>query len=193
VTWLRVNVLIYLIVLQGNTFNTPVIAVFVPYTERVGVSITAWISNHASSQVGDVLISTQSKSSSSGFSIFVAKSQSFQVNLTDASTSSTGSLTMDAYCTSLLLSPGNHMFAAVIDGGAHVILFYVDGFVCDGAAAPTGWAFFSPEANDISGTPSFAWGSAYKGTLLGGNWYARALYTSEVVSSYRAMQLPTFA
>ena len=99
----------------------------------------------------------------------------------------------DPVCSRRLSSPGEaHQLTAVADGGPKMLLFLVDGHLCDGGpqglahsaaspvaeGPPAGWLLFDPSLRDVSAATSVRAGP---GVLLAGlRLYPRALYTSEV-------------
>ena len=91
-------------------------------------------------------------------------------------------------CDPGLLQPGKwHHVVAIVDGGAKVISFVVDGQVCDGGAArPYGWAKFARDLRMIPTTKSLRLAPSLHGELGGVRIYNRRLYVSDVIGNWRA-------
>ncbi len=87
-----------------------------------------------------------------------------------------------------LLKPGAwHHVVAIVDGGAKIVSFVVDGQLCDGGAArPYGWAKFSRELRVIPTTKTLRLAPSLHGELDGVRIYHRRLCTSEAVGNWRA-------
>jgi hypothetical protein len=86
--------------------------------------------------------------------------------------------------------------AVVIDAGPQMILFMVDGRLCDGGPTKdlpdsqkgmfsAGWHLMQFGLGDLSGVASLGVGSA----VQAGAVYGRALYTTELIGAYRASAL----
>jgi len=102
----------------------------------------------------------------------------------------------DCECTGALVGGGDvlHHVGVVADAGPNMILFTVDGKLCDGGRAkawPSGWslfdqAFSKPGAlsNTLEILPGLVGENATK--LVKGRVYGRALFVSELVGNYRA-------
>lgn len=87
------------------------------------------------------------------------------------------------------LGPGRHHVAAILDGGPKLILFVVDGRLCDGGTSrPSGWTRFPSELLDVNGAPQARLRGAPNGTtgIERLRLYARALRVSEAVAHYSA-------
>jgi hypothetical protein len=91
-------------------------------------------------------------------------------------------------CDPGLLRPGTwHHVVAVVDGGARIISFIVDGQLCDGGKArPYGWARFSRELRVIPTTKTLRIAPALHGELGVLRVYRRRLTTSEAVGNWQA-------
>ena len=91
-------------------------------------------------------------------------------------------------CDPGLLRPGAwHHLVALVDGGAHIISFVVDGQLGDGGSSrPFGWAKFSRDLRMVPTTKSLRLAPALHGELGGVRIYNRRLTTSEAVGNWRA-------
>ena len=85
-----------------------------------------------------------------------------------------------------LLTAGKaHHVAVIVDGGPRLILFVVDGVLCDGGNARTfGWGRFSPNLRHANGGADLRLDSE---SLLMLRVYSRALRVSEAISHSRAV------
>jgi len=83
-----------------------------------------------------------------------------------------------------LLAPGApHHLAVIVDGGPKLILFLVDGRLCDGGAdRQFGWGRFSPHLRAADGAETLRLAPAVTRLRL----YGRALRVSEAIANYRA-------
>ena len=91
-------------------------------------------------------------------------------------------------CDPALLRAGTwHHVVAVVDGGAKIVTFVVDGQLGDGGAArPFGWAKFSRDLRVIPTTKVLRLAPSLHGELGGVRIYNRRLPISEAVGNWRA-------
>jgi hypothetical protein len=91
-------------------------------------------------------------------------------------------------CDPGVLRPGAwHHVVAIVDGGAKIISFVVDGQLCDGGPGrPFGWARFSRELRMIPTTKPLRLAPSLRGELGGVRLYSRRLFVSEAVGNWRA-------
>ena len=91
-------------------------------------------------------------------------------------------------CDPGLLQPGTwHHVAAILDGGARIALFVVDGQLCDGGKArPFGWARLPRELRVVPTTGTLRLAPTLHGELGCVRIYQRRLYVSEAVGNWRA-------
>lgn len=86
-----------------------------------------------------------------------------------------------------MVRPGvRHHIAIIADGGPNIILFVVDGVLCDGGdARQYGWGRFPPELDDVNGT---AWRVAphFQGRLHSLRIYDRPLRVAEAIAARSA-------
>jgi hypothetical protein len=94
-------------------------------------------------------------------------------------------------CDPGLLAVGRpHHLVVNVDGGPKIIMFIVDGKLCDGGAARQfGWGRFSPNLRDVNGARLLRIGPSFKGRIHHLRVYSRCLHTSEAVGNYRASGL----
>jgi hypothetical protein len=87
-----------------------------------------------------------------------------------------------------LLAPGAlHHVVAIVDGGPRLILFVVDGRLCDGGDdRQFGWGRFPRELRDPNGAPHARVAPRLRGSVEGLQLYPRALRVAEAVASFHA-------
>lgn len=85
-----------------------------------------------------------------------------------------------------LLTPGKpHHVVVTVDAGPRIIMFVVDGVLCDGGEERQfGWGRFSPHLRNVSGADETKLSTALSGVRI----YARPLRTFEAVGNYKASQ-----
>jgi len=91
-------------------------------------------------------------------------------------------------CDPGLLQPDTwHNLAVVVGGGPKIVLFVVDGVLCDGGdSRQFGWGRFSPHLQNVTGGPDLRIAPALRGRVRSLRLYTRALRVSEVVGNHRA-------
>ena len=83
----------------------------------------------------------------------------------------------------LLTTQQEHHVAIVVDGGPKLILFVVDGVLCDGGDfRQFGWGRFSPHLRHVTGEKALTIGPCVRGLGV----YERALRVSEAIANYRS-------
>jgi len=94
-----------------------------------------------------------------------------------------------------MLSLGRlHHVAVIVDGGPRIILFVIDGKLCDGGQARQfGWGRFSPHLRSAAGDRLLRIGPDFQGELRAFRLYGRALRVSEAVAHARAALSPAKA
>lgn len=80
-----------------------------------------------------------------------------------------------------------HHVVAIVDGGPRLILFVVDGRLCDGGEdRQFGWGRFPRELRDPNGAPRARVAARVQGQVQELRLYGRALRVAEAVASFRA-------
>jgi hypothetical protein len=80
-----------------------------------------------------------------------------------------------------------HHVTAIVDGGPKIILFVVDGVVCDGGEhRQFGWGRYSPNLRTPDGAAKVKIAPDMRGTVRSLRIYNRALRVSEAVGNWRA-------
>ena len=99
---------------------------------------------------------------------------------------------MDPACSSMMADDSSdepeHVVAVVLDAGAELVSFFVDGLLCDGGGLQfTGWFWTATGMGRVMGDDgSVALGSGLAAAgVLEGMLYQRTLLTSELVAYYR--------
>jgi hypothetical protein len=159
--------------------------------EGYGTTIGLWLMDHYLARSGEVLIDTREKVGGAGLVIAVISNDDITgaLNVSITGANGTGAWLMsDPACTMLLnAAVAPHYVAAVLDAGSHVLSLVVDGVLCDGGTlAPQGWAWVPSGTGATSGRAAFRLAPDYRGRLLGGEFFSRWLYTSEIIGNFRA-------
>lgn len=91
-------------------------------------------------------------------------------------------------CDPGLLQPGRpHHVVAIVDGGPKLILFVVDGILCDGGdRRQFGWGRYSPHLRTPDGAAKLKIAPAMNGAVRSLRIYDRALRVSEAVGNWSA-------
>lgn len=81
----------------------------------------------------------------------------------------------------------NQHAVVIVDGGPKLILFLVNGMLCDGGTRRQfGWGRFSPNLRHANGGDTLRIGPTLRGDVLRLRIYGRALRVSEAIGNYRA-------
>jgi len=87
----------------------------------------------------------------------------------------------------LLHQGREHHVVAIVDGGPKLVVFVVDGAVCDGGEQRQfGWGRFSPNLRHANGGPSLRVGPSLRGAVRRLRVHGRALRVSQAVGNFRA-------
>ena len=128
---------------------------------------------------GEVLVDNRDEGGA-GFALMTAGGGSVRLELCDGWTA--------AFWESdpgLIEQGRDHHVVAIADGGPKLIMFVIDGLVCDGGAVrPYGWGRFGPTMKDCSGAKQVRIGTGAFG-ILHLRLYGRALRVAEVLGNYR--------
>jgi hypothetical protein len=184
----------------GQSFPTPPLPAFTPAPSafQEGWSLEFWLGAFgAGAAPGQTLVDVRG-TNGTGFAVTVESgsswggSLSLQLALRDAGGVSV-TFALDADCATLINgavdgAAGRAHVVLIIDASAHIALWVVEGFVCSGASSDIrGWRWLPIELGGFSGAKeNFAWGGTFKGALLGGRWYSRAIAVSEAIGNSRA-------
>lgn len=142
---------------------------------RAGLTLEAWL-NLPALDPGQVLLDTRD-ATGRGVALLNAPEGRAEIILNDGRQECRWD--SDPGC----LQPGrDHHLAVVCDGGPRLILFIVDGVLCDGGDfRQFGWGRFSPTLRDLTSTAPLRTGPLQALRLWG-----RPLRVSEAVRSFRA-------
>jgi len=117
-----------------------------------------------------------------GFALVTAAGGKLELILNDGRTESRW--TSDA---GRLEAGKRHHLAAIVDGGPKVILFVLDGRLCDGGEERQfGWGRYNPNLLSANGAETLRLGQSLKGRIERLRIYSRALRVSEVIGNWRA-------
>ena len=147
---------------------------------RQGFSVDLWICLN-SLEAGQVILDSRTESGK-GLCIKTTRCSTLEVVMNDGRTENhwdcdPGMLTRNKL----------HHVAVIVDGGPKIIIFVVDGKVCDGGEfRQFGWGHFSPNLRDVNGAKTARIGQGLKGEVRTLRFYGRYLRTSEVIGNYRA-------
>ncbi len=84
----------------------------------------------------------------------------------------------------VLIAGRRHRLTVIVDGGPRIILFVVDGRLCDGGRfRQFGWGRFSPDLLDANGWPRLRVAPCLKGSVKSLRIYGRALRISEAIAN----------
>ena len=87
----------------------------------------------------------------------------------------------------LLRSGRRHHVVVTVDGGPKIMMFVVDGVLCDGGThRQFGWGRFSPNLRNVTGGDTLRIAPRFAGGIECVRIYGRALRTSEAVAAWRA-------
>ncbi len=113
-----------------------------------------------------------------GWALTTAEGGAVRLELSDGRTECSWS------CDPGMLSAGEpRHVVAIVDGGPKLILFVVDGMLCDGGEhRQFGWGRFSPNLRDVGGSRELRIGQGVKSLRV----YGRALRVSEAIGNRRA-------
>jgi hypothetical protein len=142
---------------------------------RAGFTIETWL-EFADCSAGQTILDTRS-ANGQGLALQTTSRGTVEVVLNDGRTESRWD------CDPGLLSPGRrHHLVAIVDGGPKLILFVVDGVLCDGGEfRQFGWGRFSPNLRHANGTGKAKIGGMVRALRL----YGRALRVSEAIANAR--------
>ena len=92
-------------------------------------------------------------------------------------------------CDPGLLKPGTlHHIVVTVDGGPKIVMFVVDGVVCDGGShRQYGWGRFSAELGEVSGSSDVSIARSLHGKLTHLRVYSRPLRNAEAVGNYAVL------
>ena len=129
---------------------------------------------------GQTLIDTRNESGK-GFRLSTTRAGTVRFSMGD------GRSTSSWDCDGGILKPGkDHHMSVIVDGGPKIILFVVDGILCDGGEERQfGWGRFNPYLHEINGAGNWNIGVDLMGGISRISIYNRALRVSEAIGNYR--------
>jgi hypothetical protein len=128
---------------------------------------------------GQILIDTRNESGK-GIQLATTGEGTIRLSMGDGRATSSWS------CDRGMIAPGkDHHMSVIVDGGPRIILFVVDGILCDGGEERQfGWGRFNPYLHEINGRDTWTLGKDLKGTISSISIYNRALRVSEAIGNY---------
>jgi hypothetical protein len=79
----------------------------------------------------------------------------------------------------------DHYMSVIVDGGPKIIMFVMDGILCDGGDdRQFGWGRFNPYLQEVNGTDNWTLGKNLNGEIVMIMIYSRALKVSEAIGNY---------
>ncbi|NLD71152.1 MAG: hypothetical protein GX649_00380 [Chloroflexi bacterium] len=146
---------------------------------RGGLTLDLWVRLDAL-EAGQVLLDNRTPSGQ-GFCLQTTDRGTAEIVLHDGHTENRWE------CDPGVLDPGRrHHLVVIVDGGPKVIVWVVDGRLCDGGEArPFGWGRYSPHLRGVQGAETLRIGPGLRGAVESLRIYGRALRTSEAVGNWR--------
>lgn len=143
---------------------------------RAGFTVEAWL-EFADCSAGQTILDTRT-ANGQGLALQTTARGTVEIVLNDGRTENRWD------CDPSLLTPGRrHHLVAIVDGGPKLVLFVVDGVLCDGGEfRQFGWGRFSPNLRHANGTGKARIGGMVRSLRL----YGRALRVSEAIANSRA-------
>jgi len=147
---------------------------------RKGVTMELWV-RFESLEPGQVLLDSRTEDGR-GFCLRTASVGTVELVVNDGRTQNSWECDRD-----VLREGAQHHIVTIVDGGPRVILFVIDGKLCDGGALRQfGWGRFSPYLRSANGSGTVRIGPAFRGTVASLRVYGRALRVSEAIGNHRA-------
>jgi len=147
---------------------------------RQGFSIELWL-RLAALDAGQTLVDNRADSGQ-GFALQTTARGAVEIILNDGRCESRWA--SDA---GLLRAGELHHLVAIVDGGPKIILWVVDGALCDGGdQRQFGWGRYNPNLRGVSGAPKLRIGPDMQGEIIGLRLYRRALRVSEAIANRQA-------
>ena len=128
---------------------------------------------------GQILIDTRNEFGK-GLLLFTTDEKTMRLSMSDGRTTSTWD------CDKGMLEPGrDHYMSVIVDGGPKIIMFVIDGILCDGGEdRQFGWSRFNPYLHEVNGAANWTMGKHLNGEITMLNVYTRALKVSEVIGNF---------
>jgi hypothetical protein len=128
---------------------------------------------------GQILVDTRNEFGK-GMKLFTSDEKTIRLRMSDGRTTSTWD------CDRGMLEAGkDHYMSVIVDGGPKIILFMVDGILCDGGdERQFGWGRFNPYLQEVNGAERWTLGRNLRGEITKISIYTRALKVSEAIGNY---------
>jgi hypothetical protein len=143
--------------------------------QRAGLTLDVWL-NPEGLAPGVVLLDTRNPSGQ-GLALRVTERETIELILDDGRTRNVWETDPGA-----LQAGRRQHLVAIVDGGPKLILFVVNGVLCDGAGARQfGWGRYNPNLRHANGSETLRLGEQVASLRL----YGRALKVSEAIGNWR--------
>jgi hypothetical protein len=145
-----------------------------------GLSIGTWITFDAPS-AGEVVLDGRD-GEGRGFALTTTDQGSLRIELNDG----TNRARWDSDPGVLTAGKAHHI-VVVVDAGPKIVMFIVDGVLCDGGEArQCGWGRYEGDLGEVGGSGPIRVGSSFGGRLVRLRLHDRPLRTSEAVAHFHA-------
>ncbi len=130
-------------------------------------------------EAGQIMINTRNEFGQ-GLQLVTTDEKTVRLSMSDGRTISTWD------CDKGILEPGvDHFMSVIVDGGPRIILFVMDGILCDGGEnRQFGWGRFNPYLHEVNGDQKWILGKNLMGGISGISVYNRALKVSEAIGNF---------
>ena len=128
---------------------------------------------------GQTLVDTRNEFGK-GLKLFTTDEKTIRLRMCDGRTTSTWD------CDKGMLEAGkDHYMSVIVDGGPKIIMFVMDGILCDGGDdRQFGWGRFNPYLHEVNGAEKWILGMEMNGEISRIVVYKRALKVSEAIGNY---------
>lgn len=143
---------------------------------RAGFSVDMWF-RLGSLDAGQIIADNRTENGR-GFCLQTTARGTIEIVLNDGRTENRWDCDPDLLCVDRL-----HHLAVIVDGGPKIIMFVVDGVLCDGGEfRQFGWGRFSPHLRSVNGGSTLRVAPCVKALRI----YNRALRVSDAVGNFQA-------
>ena len=128
---------------------------------------------------GQVLIDTRNEFGN-GLQLFTTNEKTIRLSMSDGRTTSIWD------CDKGMLEAGkDHYMSVIVDGGPKIIMFLMDGVLCDGGDdRQFGWGRFNPYLQEVNGSDNWTLGKNLNGEIVMIKVYSRTLKVSEAIGNF---------
>ena len=128
---------------------------------------------------GQVLIDTRNEFGK-GLQLITTHEKTIRLSMSDGRTTSIWD------CDKGMLEAGkDHYMSVIVDGGPKIIMFLMDGVLCDGGDdRQFGWGRFNPYLQEVNGSDNWTLGKNLNGEIVMIKVYSRTLKVSEAIGNF---------